>query len=190
MANEMTSLPKRILNPAVTARDESAADDADLKRKYDLAVFALRPSMDAAAVMSEYAKPFGEQDVSVLAATVAQGIDDIHGGDLKRAESMLYAQSNALQSIFMNLARRASSQQCLKQWEAYLRMALKAQNQCRMTLETSANIKNPPVVIARQANITTGPQQVNNHQSLATTTRTSARAGKRNREKQTNGKQQ
>lgn len=30
------------------------------------------------------------------------------------------------------------------------------------TLETLANIKNPPVVLARQANITTGPQQVNN----------------------------
>ena len=30
------------------------------------------------------------------------------------------------------------------------------------TLETLANIKNPPTVIARQANIAHGPQQVNN----------------------------
>jgi hypothetical protein len=41
-------------------------------------------------------------------------------------------------------------------------MAMKAQNQCRMTLETWAQIKNPPVVFARQANIAQGPQQVNN----------------------------
>lgn len=40
------------------------------------------------------------------------------------------------------------------------RMALKAQNQCRMTLETLATIENPPVVFARQANVTTGPQQI------------------------------
>jgi hypothetical protein len=76
---------------------------------------------------------------------------------------MLYAQANALQAIFVGLAHRASQQGYLKQWEAFLRMALKAQNQCRMTLETLAMLKNPaPTVIAKQANITTGPQQVNN----------------------------
>jgi hypothetical protein len=46
--------------------------------------------------------------------------------------------------------------------EAMMRMALRAQNQCRATLETLATIKNPTVVIARQANISTGHQQVNN----------------------------
>ena len=43
-----------------------------------------------------------------------------------------------------------------------MRLALKAQGQCRATLETLATIKNPPVVFARQANIAQGPQQVNN----------------------------
>ena len=43
-----------------------------------------------------------------------------------------------------------------------MRMALKAQSQCRATLETLATIKNPPAVFARQANIAQGPQQVNN----------------------------
>ena len=41
-------------------------------------------------------------------------------------------------------------------------MAFRAQNQCRMTLETLANIKNPPVVFAKQANISQGHQQINN----------------------------
>jgi len=41
---------------------------------------------------------------------------------------------------------------------------MKAQNQCRMTLETLAAIKKPPVVFARQANINqgNGNQQVKN----------------------------
>jgi hypothetical protein len=39
---------------------------------------------------------------------------------------------------------------------------MKAQSQCRATLETLAAIKAGPVVIARQANIAHGPQQVNN----------------------------
>ena len=47
--------------------------------------------------------------------------------------------------------------------ETYLRLALKAQGQCRATLETLAMIKNPqPVAFVRQANIAHGPQQVNN----------------------------
>ena len=51
----------------------------------------------------------------------------------------------------------------------YLRLALKAQGQCRATLETLATIKNPPTVFARQANIANGPQQVNNGVSFART---------------------
>jgi hypothetical protein len=46
--------------------------------------------------------------------------------------------------------------------QRYFTMAMKAQNQCRMTLETLSAIKNPPVIYARQANIATGLQQVNN----------------------------
>ena len=42
-------------------------------------------------------------------------------------------------------------------------MAMKAQNQCRMTLETLGTINNPPAVFAKQANINNGgQQQVNN----------------------------
>jgi hypothetical protein len=47
--------------------------------------------------------------------------------------------------------------------ETYMRLALKAQSQCRATIETLALIKNPaPVAFVRQANIAAGPQQVNN----------------------------
>ena len=42
-----------------------------------------------------------------------------------------------------------------------MRLALKAQAQCTRTLEVLAAIKNPPVVIAKQANIAQ-QQQVNN----------------------------
>ena len=43
-----------------------------------------------------------------------------------------------------------------------MRMAFRAQNQCRMTLETLSNIKNPPVIFAKQANFSGGHQQINN----------------------------
>jgi hypothetical protein len=66
--------------------------------------------------------------------------------------------------MFGELSCRAANnmRQHIQASEIYFRMALKAQSQCRMTLETLSNIKNPPVVYAKQANIANGPQQVNN----------------------------
>ena len=47
--------------------------------------------------------------------------------------------------------------------DRYMRLALRAQGQCRATLEMLAAIKNPSsVAFVRQANIAHGPQQVNN----------------------------
>ena len=140
----------------VPATKPSAEEIADL---------ALQPDVNAAMLMAQYSQPIGvkEEDVGELMLKLLKDTKEVWSGDLKRAEAMLFNQAHALQAIFMNLAHKASRQEYLKHWEAYLRMALKAQNQCRMTLETLAAIKNPPVVFARQANINNGgQQQVNN----------------------------
>jgi hypothetical protein len=86
-------------------------------------------------------------------------------GNLGRSEALLVAQAHTLDAIFHNLARRAARNmgEYLNAAEIYTRLALKAQSQCRATLETLAVIKNPqPVAFVRQANIAHGPQQVNN----------------------------
>lgn len=139
-------------------------EKTDKEKVEHTAAVTLMPSANAAAVVAEYAKAFGEQDVQALMEQLRTKFDDVKNGDLQYCEAMLVGQAHALQAIFMNLARRAVTQEYLKQWEAYLRMALKAQNQSRMTLETLAALKNPPVVFARQANINqgSGNQQVNN----------------------------
>jgi hypothetical protein len=95
-------------------------------------------------------------------AVLNEQSEAVHKGDLSRAESMLMAQATALQSIFARLVEKGMSGATLPTFEINMRMALRAQNQCRSTLETLAAIKNPPVVFAKQANVTTGPQQVNN----------------------------
>lgn len=135
----------------------------DPEKAAAMAKMALRPSVNAAAVMASYTSPLGEQDFGELVTSLSEGIDGLWGGDMKRAEAMLYAQAHALQAMFMNFARRAQVQEYQKNLESFFRMALKAQNQCRMTLETLATIKNPPVMFAKQANINNGgQQQVNN----------------------------
>jgi hypothetical protein len=166
-------------NKAVTKQPEAP----DRTKLISTAKVTLLPSAISAAIIADYAKAFGEQDVSALMGELRPHMNDVNDGDLKHCEAMLVGQAHALQSIFMNLARRAVNQEYLKQYETYLRLALKAQNQSRMTLETLAAIKNPPVVFAKQANINqgNGNQQVNNGApapDTLTSTRTCAHAGK------------
>lgn len=124
-----------------------------------------QPEVSAAAVIENWQKD--THDVNELVSELSRQVEAVNSGDLARAEGMLIAQAHALDNIFSNLARRATNQEYLKQWEAYMRMAMRAQNQCRMTLETLAAIKNPPVVFARQANINNGGQQQVNNGSVS-----------------------
>ena len=107
---------------------------------------------------------FGEMSLTDCARVLGETARGVNGGDLKTAETMLMVQAVALNAVFGELARRAALNMggYLDATETYMRLALKAQGQCRATLETLAAIKNPPVVFARQANIAHGPQQVNN----------------------------
>ena len=100
-------------------------------------------------------------DTPTLLATLIDQAKAVHGGDLGSAEAMLINQASALQALFVRLSERAMEQAHMPNLEGFMRLALRAQSQCRATLETLATIKNPPVVYARQANVTTGPQQNN-----------------------------
>lgn len=122
----------------------------------------LRPSINAAAVIVEYAKPLGKQDIMLLADALDNSLIKLRNGDLSECEEMLMVQAQSLQTLFMNFSRRALAQEYQRNFESFIRMAMKAQNQCRMTLETLAMIRSPTIVYARQANIAAGHQQINN----------------------------
>lgn len=101
-------------------------------------------------------------DTPTMLATLRDQAAAVQGGDLAHTEAMLINQASALQALFVRLSERAMEQAHMPNLEGFMRMALRAQSQCRATLETLATIKNPPIVYARQANVTTGPQQINN----------------------------
>ena len=108
---------------------------------------------------------FGDVDLTECLNALMGSTKAVNKGDLGAAEALLAAQAITLNTIFTNLAHRAHLNQgrYLDAAERYMRLALKAQGQCRATLETLAAIKNPPTVFANQANIANGPQQVNNN---------------------------
>jgi hypothetical protein len=101
-------------------------------------------------------------DVAYLMAQLRIQAAEVNAGNLGQIEAMLMNQATALQSLFARLAERGMGHNDAATFEINMRIALRAQSQCRATLETLAAIKNPTVVIAKQANIAQGPQQVNN----------------------------
>lgn len=146
-----------------TVAKSGAVKDEAKAEKGRAAKYAVSATLNAAIVMDSYAgKTYGEIELQQLIESLSEHMDEINDGNLQRVENMLFGQAQALQSIFVNLARKASGQEYLKQYETFLRLALKAQSQCRVTLEALAAIKNPPVIFAKQANIANGHQQINN----------------------------
>lgn len=116
-----------------------------------------------AAVMDSFSSFAGKVNLAELLTSLKEETGRVQGGDMKPIEAMLYGQAVALETMFTSLSRRAMSQEYLKQFNAYMALALKAQAQCRATLEALAEVKNPrPVAFVKQANIAQGPQQVNN----------------------------
>ena len=104
---------------------------------------------------------------ALLSHLTAQGGEATKLGSI---EQMLYCQAIALQAIFSKIAQNAAIQPTFRQQEASLRLAFKAQAQCRSTLEALAEIRHPrAVVFAKQINNAQGHQQVNNAATQATT---------------------
>jgi len=124
------------------------------------------PLMSAARVLvrSQKGTDLAENqwDMQVLVDELVNSTNKLAKGDMSHVEQMLMHQATALQAIFTRLTERAFASSEIPSYDLFMRFGLRAQSQCRATLETLAAVKNPPVVYARQANVTTGPQQVNN----------------------------
>lgn len=134
-------------------------------RNNAIADIAVKGMLSNANTLAAFSKSsLGEIDLMSNLEALNGLTKEVQSGDLKSAEAMLAAQATVLNAIFGDLARRSSLNigTYLTTTERYMRLALKAQTQCRATLETLATIKNPPNVFTRQANFTTGHQQVNN----------------------------
>ena len=116
-----------------------------------------------------------ELDLTAMHERMAVTARDAASGDLGALERMLSGQAQTLNIMFTELARRAAMNmggEHLEATETYLRLALKAQGQCRATVEALAEIKTPRAVAfvkAAQANISNGPQQVNNDAAVSHT---------------------
>lgn len=109
----------------------------------------------------------GDTDLNETIYAMKEKIAKVNEGDLSGLEATLTAQTVSLNAIFNEMARRAAANmgEYMSVTETYMRLALKAQAQCARTIEVLANMKNPPIVYAKQMNVANGNQQVNNGSS-------------------------
>ena len=146
--------------PATGRQSEAQGDSLKPTNSQSLAKLAATSAMSA-GTLQRYSGLGDEVDVRDVVAEMKRAGDEAVAGDLGRVERMLTNQALTLDAIFNNMALRSYKQETFKGIEVLMRLALKAQAQARSTAEALALLKNPMPYI-RQANVTTGPQQVNN----------------------------
>jgi hypothetical protein len=121
-----------------------------------LARYAIRPTVNAAITLKNICRDRADTPLNDLIAELGKQCDSVSANKLGRAEAMLITQAHTLDALFNQLVMRAVLNQgeYLDAADKYYKLALRAQNQARATLETLATIKNPPnLAIVKQANI-------------------------------------
>ncbi len=83
-------------------------------------------------------------DATESLKTLVNRSQKVRDGDMTSVEAILVAQADTLDAVFNALLLRAIGNQTnLQHFEGLMRMALKAQAQCSLTLRTLSEIKNP-----------------------------------------------
>lgn len=145
----------------VGKRKDEAAEVAIARAK-------LRPTIQGALTLASWggaSEVFASVDVNALVSELKIQTKEASSSNLARLEGMLVVQAHSLDAMFNECARRArvNAGEYPGAFDRYMRIALKAQSQCRCTIEALAEIKNPKsFTVVGQANVSNGPQQVNN----------------------------
>jgi hypothetical protein len=146
----------------VKTKKSSAPSTAPENTAEDIAKVLLHPVSGAVLTLDSIPSVPTGFDRSHIGTEMLAQIAEVKGGDLGRSEAMLVTQTHVLDSLFNGLVQLAMEKH-LDVAGVLLPLALKAQNQCRATIEALDRIKNPrSYAVIHQANVTHGPQQVNN----------------------------
>lgn len=175
--------PAPSTTPAPAHPSSSKGESNKLTDSQSLAKLAATSAISA-GTLQRYSGLGDAVDLRDLVTEMKKAGDEVVAGDLGRIERMLANQAITLDAIFNNMALRSYQQEGFKGIEVLMRLALKAQAQVRSTAEALALLKNPMPYI-KQANVTTGPQQVNNSYGI-TSSGSSARTGADNFESEPN----
>ena len=156
--------PKGSMNPNDALVIEQATEETGAQA---MARKLLQPTLKNAAAASAFTGKMmgsgldmpGIGDYADHVQSVTSAATD---GDVSMASKILAAQAITLDSMFAELARRAANNmgEYINAAERYGRLALKAQSNCRATLETLAKLHQPREQTVRHVHVNEGGQAV------------------------------
>lgn len=143
-------------------------------KKYNKAEFMAAPNVTSAISGYAYLSHFNSSvEFQEFLEELGRRSEAIREGDMSLVEDFFISQVSVLDSVFNSLLLKAASyhgvgkESSMKAMELHMRLALKAQSQCRTTLEALSEIKNPrSITVTQQANI--AAQQVVNNGTMNT----------------------
>lgn len=131
-------------------------DGAEVARLREVAAQAVDPCVTSAGVVAAFWEDAGGGAIDPQAGyeAIREQVAAVRSGVLSGAEATLVGQAIALNAIFAEMARRG--QAALGRpgiaAERYLRLAMRAQAQCRLTLQALSDMAGRP---AKDAEVTT-----------------------------------
>lgn len=163
----MANKPKSPKAPAaaMVATTEDVARKASDKAHEDMETAHVMTNGQCNAVVVQQYLHFvnGGSNLQALSEVSVKQAQAIGGGDFSSLEHMLLTQATALQAMFVDLATRAKRQDRFDGIQTMTTLALKCAAQSRQAVTALAELRMPKTVMfAKQANVTSGPQQVNN----------------------------
>lgn len=124
-----------------------------------MARIAMNSPIRASFSIKQVSSIFEGLDFGKIATFLEQSIAKVNKNDLSELEGMLVNQAKTLDALFHSMFLRANNSEYMTTFQPYFNLALKCQNQSRMTIQTLAEMKNPhPYIQNNRAEY----QQVNN----------------------------
>lgn len=160
----MTVKPKRSKPPKAADKNKlfipAAPGKSDARQMADI---SLDPAAHALAAtrMFNHAS-FSDVDTTELYLSLSDKLKQAGTGDLSHQKALLAAQADALNSIFTEMARRAAANmgQYTGATESYMRLGLKAQAQCRATIEALDRLSSGRVQTVKHVHVNEGGQAI------------------------------
>lgn len=162
--DEMTAKASKPKAPAKGGKDQlTVKSEPDKSEARNLADVALSAAANGMASTRLFARgSFGELGTTELFESQIDRCKAARAGDLGNQKAMLAAQADALNSIFTEMARRAALNMgdYLGATETYMRLGLKAQAQCRATIEALDSLTSGRVQTVKHVHVSEGGQAI------------------------------
>lgn len=160
----MTAKANQPKAPAKGGKDQlTVKSEPDKSEARNLADVALSAAANGMASTRLFARgSFGDLGTTELFESHIDRCKAAKAGDLGNQKAMLAAQADALNSIFTEMARRAALNmgEYIGATETYLRLGLKAQAQCRATIEALDSLTSGRVQTVKHVHVNEGGQAI------------------------------